>query len=327
MVSHDPAIPITVIGGYLGAGKTTLVNALLRRVDGRRLGVVVNDFGELGIDAEVLRAALDEPTDGEALPGVPIVNLANGCVCCTLGDDLRSTLDELAAVEPRLHQIVIEASGVADPAVAAAWGTVPGFAPAGVVVLAPADAVMTNASDRYVGGEVIRQIVGADLVIVTKSDVCGQDQVDRVVDWIGTHTLAPVVMAVDGDVDSNLVLGPPNDLGVARQGSVVEQSHHVDVGGHVTWSTPTRVVAADDLDAFLAALPAGVLRLKGFVDVRDHTGDVDPRLVQVVGRTVSVVSARSPGPRGLEVIGVGDVLDPAELHNLAASHHLTSSIS
>lgn len=322
MMSDVVPIPITVIGGYLGAGKTTLLNALLHRVDGRRLGIVVNDFGELGVDADVLRAASGETTHDGATSGVPVVNLANGCVCCTLGDDLRATLHELAAVEPRLDQIVIEASGVADPAVAAAWGTVPGFVPGGVVVLAAADAVMTNARDRYVGGEVIRQLVGADLVIVTKSDACPPDQVDRVVDWIGAHTPAPVVFAVAGDLDPDVVLGPPSGHGVAGDRPAVARTDHVDVGGHVTWSTSTGVVDADDLEDFLAGLPTGVLRLKGFVDVRDRSGDVGPRLVQVVGRTVSVVGAGAPGARGLVAIGVGGALDPGALHAHASAHRI-----
>ena len=76
-------IPITVLGGYLGAGKTTLVNRVLRESQGRRIGVVVNDFGELAIDAALIEAAA---TQGGAAAGAgPIVNLANGCVCCTLG--------------------------------------------------------------------------------------------------------------------------------------------------------------------------------------------------------------------------------------------------
>ncbi|WP_051063500.1 CobW family GTP-binding protein [Ilumatobacter nonamiensis] len=318
MSTGTAPIPITVIGGYLGAGKTTLVNELLRGADGRRLGVVVNDFGELGIDAELLQAALDGGSTTTPSDATPIVNLANGCVCCTLGDDLRATLDELVAIRPSLDHIVIEASGVADPAVAAAWGTVPGFLRGGVVVLAAADAVMAKSRDRYVGSEVVRQIAGADLVIVTKTDLCEQPQVDRVVDWVGTNTDAPVVIAFHGEIDVDVVLGRRTDTGVA--GEPDAEGHAGDSGRYLTWSTRTGTVEADALDAFLDALPDGVLRAKGFVDVRDGSGRVHTQLVQVVGRTVSMVATDTSGARGLEVIGIAGVLDTAALDALATAH-------
>lgn len=316
MSSGDAPVPITVIGGYLGAGKTTLVNRLLGGSNGRRLGVIVNDFGQLGIDAELLQAA----ASGDA-NSAPIVNLANGCVCCTLGDDLRATLGELSALRPRLDEIVIEASGVADPAVAAAWGTVPGFAPGGVVVLAAADTVMRNARDRYVGTEVIRQIEGADLVIVTKSDLCAQEQLDRVGEWIGTHTDAPIVVAAHGDVEVDVVLGGWIGFGRAAGRTSPSAEHDVADGGYVSWSKQFDVAVPDDaLAAFVDALPEGVLRMKGFLDVRDRSGRVVPHLVQVVGRTASIIRTDTPGPRGLEVIGIADVLDSAMLDALAETH-------
>ena len=301
-------IPITVIGGYLGAGKTTLLNSLLRQAGGRRLAVIVNDFGELGIDAELLRTESDAEDGASA-----IVNLANGCVCCTLGDDLQSTLRELAHIQPVVEHIVIEASGVADPRSAAAWGTVPGFLPGGVVVLAAADAVQRNARDRYVGSEVVRQLVGADLLVVTKADRCKRAEVDDVIDWLDTQSSAPVIVVTGGDVGVDLVLGTVHEVddGIGLDGV---PGHEVGLGEvYVTWSKPTEVVGEDRLAAFLDALPDGVLRLKGFVDLRQPSGVVASHLVQVVGHTVSITPSASPGSRAFEAIGIAEVLDVGSL--------------
>ncbi len=158
---------MTVIGGYLGAGKTTLVNQLLRHPEGRRIGVIVNDFGSVGIDVELLAASAED-----AVGSGRIVSLPNGCVCCTIGSGLQDALTALVALAPAPDHIVVEVSGVADPASAAAWATVPPFAPGGVVVLAAADSVRSMARDRFVGQEVVRQLAGADLILVTKSDLC-----------------------------------------------------------------------------------------------------------------------------------------------------------
>lgn len=308
MASAEP-IPITVIGGYLGAGKTTLVNELLVRSVGRRLGVVVNDFGELGIDVSLLQSAVGQTDE----TSVPIVNMANGCVCCTLGDDLRATLLALAAVEPRLDHIVIEASGVADPANAAAWGTVPGFAAGGTVVLAAADSVRRNARDRYVGTEVRRQLVGADLLVVTMTDVCQPSEVTEVVEWLATQSEAPQVLVSHGRIATDVVLGASASVESVRVGD----AHLLERGVYVTWSTPTEVTDDGRLNDFLSQLPEGLLRMKGFVDVRRGSDAVTTRLVHVVGRGVSVEDTVLDGPRVLEAIGVAGVLDETRLDALA----------
>jgi len=107
-------IPFTVIGGYLGAGKTTLLNHILRNNDGRRFALLVNDFGSINIDA-----ALIKNQDGET------INLANGCICCTLAAGFASAIYTILERDPLPDHIIVEASGVADPHKVAQYGRTP----------------------------------------------------------------------------------------------------------------------------------------------------------------------------------------------------------
>jgi G3E family GTPase len=306
-VSMAP-IPITVIGGYLGAGKTTLINALLARSAGRRIAVIVNDFGELGIDASLIS---QEANQGNAASAV--VNLTNGCVCCTLGDDLGATLRELATLMPPIDHIVIELSGVADPAATAAWGTVPPFVPAGIIVLAAADQVRANARDRYVGGEVQRQLLGADVVVLTKVDLCESAHVADVRTWLVGIVNAPTIDAVNGAVPLDVLLGSfPRDSEIRTQ-----REHDVDAT-YVRWAvTIEQATDPAGLEGFLSALPIGLLRLKGFVAVRSGDGGLARCLVQVVGEARAVRTVASRGPTRLEAIGKRAVLSTAYLDRLA----------
>lgn len=283
---HRPAIPVTVIGGYLGAGKTTILNRLLQDPGGRRLGVIVNDFGAIGIDAELLALASD----------TGVVNLPNGCVCCTLGGDLFETLATLRDADEPPDQIVIEASGVADPVVAAAWGTSAGFEPGGVIVLAAADSIRRQLVDKYVGGEVHRQLAGADLIVLTKTDLCTVAEREAACTAIESIAGSAPVDGADVPVDVVLGLRPPERLDAAR-------AAHADQ--YVRWSWIGGVIPAANVNDLLADLPPGLLRLKGWID----TGDQHV-LVQVVGRTTSAEPGVSavPGSR-LEAIAVSGGFD------------------
>ncbi len=286
-------IALTVIGGYLGAGKTSLVNHLLRNANGRRIGVIVNDFGSLAIDVELLVGA---QRDGD------VIGLTNGCVCCSIGAGLHEALEQLVHRPERLDHVIIEASGVADPAVTAAWATVPPFEPAGVVVLADASAVQRLAHDRYVGDEVCRQLRGADLLLVTKTDLCSDAQTVSVASWLaGAAPGVPQVEVVNGVIDPTVVLGVSSGNLLGSTDQQAGPDEHMRRYDSWAWSSRGSVDLVW-LREVVTGYPDTVLRVKGVVRLADGTAVV----VHRVGRRVEIrPSDRVPEVSELVAIAVG----------------------
>ncbi len=293
-------LPVTVVGGYLGAGKTTLVNGMLRQANGRRLAVMVNEFGALPIDASLVEAADDR-----------IVSLVGGCVCCSYGEDLVSSLVMLAALEPRPDHVLLEASGVAFPgAIAGTVGLLQGFALDGAVVLADAETVRGRAGDRYLGSTVRRQLAEADLILLNKCDLAGD--ADAAEAWLGEAAPeARVVRTVQSDAPIDIVLGAWTGRAalLPAGGGPFDHTH-----GYATAALDPPEEAEPEALARILADPAhGLLRAKGFM--RRPGGGM--AAIQTVGNRWSVSEAPPNAPAGLICIGLEDRTDFAALRRAA----------
>jgi G3E family GTPase len=259
-------IPFTVIGGFLGAGKTTLLNRLLRGAEGRRFAVLVNDFGALDIDGGLVAAH-----------GGDTIALANGCLCCTIGDSLVTTLLGLLERPERFDHIVVEASGVADPGRIADLAVLePRLSRDGVIVVVDAGQVRERAADRRLGDTVMRQIQAADLLLLNKVDLASD--LATVSCWLSMQAAAPILEASRADVPLDLLFG------LDRHGATAAQ---LPSDRFASWSYqwPEPVERADLL-AMLRKVPGEILRAKGIVRFADAP---DRRaVVHLVGRRLDV---------------------------------------
>jgi cobalamin biosynthesis protein CobW len=324
-------VPCTIVTGFLGSGKTTLIRHVLANANGRRLAVIVNEFGDVGIDGEILKGCGDA-----ACPEENVVELANGCLCCTVADEFVPALDEILAREPQVEHIVIETSGLALPkplvqafhwpaiktrvTVDGVIAVVDGAALADGQVTADLEALSAqraadNALDHDDPIEEVfgDQIACADLVVLNKRDLLDAAGLDKALAKVrgALPRAVRVVSVAEGKVDPAALLG----LGVGTEDDIENRkTHHDDELDH----------DHDDFDSFVVPLPeigdpdmlaeriAGVaethnvLRMKGFVPV---AGKQLRLLIQAVGPRVSHYYDRPWGGRearrgSLVVIGL-----------------------
>ncbi|ANZ37402.1 hypothetical protein BBK82_16395 [Lentzea guizhouensis] len=269
-------IPVVVLAGFLGSGKTTLLNHLLRTSGGTRIGVVVNDFGSINIDAFAVSAQVDS-----------MVTLSNGCLCCAVdGSELGEMLGELATSD--LDVIVIEASGLAEPsALVRMVLQAPGVSYGGLIYVV--DAVEFGAVPHL-----DRDLAMADLVVLNKAD--------RVSSLPSLSTEAPVLAVSFGRIDPALLFEVrPPDLGPRQLtfDDLEDHSTHTHAAyDSVTFTSEEPMHPKLFMD-LLAARPPGLFRAKGFVRFEHGTF-----MLHTVGAYVSF-TAVEPAPTQLVLIGTG----------------------
>jgi G3E family GTPase len=289
---------LILLTGFLGAGKTTLLNALLRTTK-RKLGVVVNEFGEVGIDGALL------PADARQ------VELPGGCVCCVLGEDLDRTLIDLVDSNPSLDGIVLETTGVAEP-LPIAWAlerdeVAKRVRLAAVVTLVDATSFLAS---RPVSAAVDAQVAYADVVLVTKAELV--DEIEGVTSAI--RTLASQVPLKIGNTASHAtwldqLLVDPEVESHSKPHVHDENCRHLDNpsvhGIDSVWISVAGGVDLEELEDALGDLPGNYVRIKGIVQATDGRWHA----VHRVGLRVSSEPIDPPDFKEGRIVALGLTVD------------------
>ncbi|GAA1845117.1 GTP-binding protein [Brevibacterium marinum] len=295
-------IELTVIGGYLGAGKTTLLNEILDRTDGERVAVIVNDFGTVNIDAEIISS-----DDGRTW------DIANGCICCDLSDGMAAAIESIRTTSPPVSRIFVEVSGVGQPEVVARWGDHPGFVRGGALVCADATSIRRDVNRKWVGETVLSQLRGADRILLTKTDLVDGQQRREVLNWLAAHPGidAEIINRDDvlagGQVERSETATPSADDAVAEPVPSVDDgtASRAPARVHSSWSiTATSAIDPEQLCNLIFDLPETVVRAKGILPDSRKSGR--RFLVQYDGKRCKTSELESDGETVTEGSTVAD---------------------
>lgn len=261
MKARQAPLPMTVLSGFLGSGKTTLVNRLLRDTAGQRILILVNDFGDIAIDEDLIEAE-----DGEML------SLANGCACCSMGSDLFDAFDKALSFFPPPDFLLIEASGVAEPHKIANFAKAePDLILNSVVTIVDALNFDATVSDPHVGLVHRHQIEAADIILLSKTDLVSSDEVDELKQRLKKFSASETIVELSKEGSYNgLVFGatPSQNVAEVLDGDAIEPHTHAEV--FQSWSYRlSGEIPLSELQSLIRKLPAEVIRFKGIFSCKE----------------------------------------------------------
>ena len=308
-------IPVTVVTGFLGAGKTTLIRRFLAAPEGKGTAVIVNEFGAIGIDDALLRDSAEE-----------IVLLGNGCVCCITRTDLQIALrrlmfDRERGAVPNFVRVVIETSGLADPApILQTFST--DRALGGEfhidVLLAVADAV-NGESSLASAPEARKQAILADRIVISKSDLADAAAVGRLTTTLQRlNPRAAIDIAVDGALDPDRMIEPSTG---ERSGFIAEAEHGDGIASFVIeQDTPIAWPAfSRAMETLIALRGADLLRVKGILNVAGCRGPVVVQYVQHLAHPPAELQAWPDDDRSSRVVFITRNIPEREIRALFAA--------
>lgn len=344
-MSAGQKIPVTIVTGFLGAGKTTLLRNLIGEARAKRIALIVNEFGDMGFDGSLVDGCADPSCKADE-----VIELTNGCICCTVADDFLPTMEMLIGRNPMPDHIIIETSGLALP-----QPLVRAFTWPSVKNRVTVDAVVTVVDAAAIAGGQLAadhaaldaqraadealdhdspleelfedQLVCADLVILNKADLVSVEELAGVREQVAREVrpVVEIVSAEKGRLSAEVIfgreIGAEYDMDGRRSHHEIyhggEEHDHDDFDSHVIETGAFSSLADIEARVKSAMAVAGVLRIKGAVGV---AGKEAPAFVQAVGPRVETWfarEARAPGKlvviglKGFDLVGVETMLKQA----------------
>ena len=290
-------IPLTLISGYLGTGKTTLINNLLRTTK-KKIALLVNDFGDVNIDESLIEARTDS-----------VLSIAGGCVCCSYGNELIETLESMNSNEILPDHIVLEASGIALPSKIIQTISLMDFLSFhGTVLLTDASRLRSQLNDLYISDTISLQIEQHDLLVLNKTDLLKENELLNCIDTLSKHfEIRKFIKTVNAYIEEKdmLIDFAPNEKVKSAKIKLEKNQQHEFISSTIK---PSGTINADTLGTLLRDPIYNIERAKGFF--KDDKGELCT--IQYDGLTLEIKKAENEKDPVFIVIGKNNFYNEKE---------------